>query len=245
MSKICVVIPCYNEYIRLDEKSYADYIKNNYNDFDLLFVNDGSTDATLQKLNVLCEEYPNYIFCLNLNKNVGKAEAVRQGVLHANSTKKYSFIAYFDADLATPLSELIILKKILNENNNIQMILCSRIKRLGASVERNRKRHILGRVFSTFASIILKLPVYDTQCGAKIVCTSVIDDAFEHTFITKWLFDIEIIARLRNKYPEKILHILFEHPITQWKDVSGSKLKLKHMLKVPFELIKIKRKYNN
>ena len=125
------------------------------------------------------------------------------------------------------------------------MILCSRIKRLGASVERNRKRHILGRVFSTFASIILKLPVYDTQCGAKIVCTSVIDDAFEHTFITKWLFDIEIIARLRNKYPEKILHILFEHPITQWKDVSGSKLKLKHMLKVPFELIKIKRKYNN
>lgn len=244
MSKICVVIPCYNEYNRLDEKSFINFIKENCNYFDLLFVNDGSKDNTAQKLSSICAQQPDNIFCLNLNKNEGKAEAVRQGILYAHNQKKYAALAYFDADLATPLSELLVMKNLLFENQKIKLILCSRIKRLGASIERNRKRHILGRVFSTFASIILKLPVYDTQCGAKLISSTVIDVAFNQKFVTKWLFDIEIIARLRNSHSKEILDILFEYPITNWKDVSGSKLKFTYMLKVPFELIKIKRIYN-
>lgn len=244
MSKICVVIPCFNEYKRLKEESYLDFIKENYNDFDVLFVNDGSTDGTWQKLISISNQFPNTIFCLNLDTNVGKAEAVRHGVLYANNQNKYVFVAYFDADLATPLSELLILKKIVNEKQEVKLILCSRIKRLGATVNRSRTRHILGRVFSTFASIILKLPVYDSQCGAKIIHSSVIAATFNEKFITKWLFDIEILARLRNEHKENILDILFEHPITSWKDISGSKIKIKHLLKVPFDLIKINRKYN-
>jgi dolichyl-phosphate beta-glucosyltransferase len=244
MSKICVVIPCYNEYNRLKEDSFLDFIRSNGVDFDLLFVNDGSTDQTLQKLEAISKQNPASIFSLNLEKNGGKAEAVRQGFLYANTQSNYWAIAYFDADLATPLAELIVLKKILNENASVKMVLCSRIKRLGAFIDRKRKRHILGRVFSTFASIILKLPIYDTQCGAKIIHSSVIDEVFKEKFITNWLFDIEIIARLRNKYPEKILDIMIEYPITRWEDVSGSKLKMQHMLKVPLDLLKINSNYN-
>ncbi len=244
MSKICVVIPCYNEYNRLKETSFIDFIRIHSNDFDLLFVNDGSTDETLQKLEAISKQYPSSIFSLNLEKNGGKAEAVRQGILYAKKQNNYLAVAYFDADLATPLSELIVLKQMLSENPTVKMVLCSRIKRLGASIDRKRKRHILGRVFSTFASIILKMPIYDTQCGAKIIHASVIEDVFNEKFITNWLFDIEIIARLRNKFPDKILDLLIEYPITKWEDVSGSKLKMKHMLKVPLDLLKIYKTYN-
>lgn len=244
MLKICIVIPCYNEYNRLDEKSFLDFIYENNNEFDLLFVNDGSKDNTLQKLNEIASHYPSNIYCLNLEKNQGKAEAVRQGVIYANNKSKYSFIAYFDADLATPLSELLLMRKILVEKKNLRMIFASRVKRFGATVERKRIRHLFGKVLCTCASVILNLPVYDTQCGAKIISTSLIAAAFNEKFTTKWLFDIEILARLRNTYKETVLTIIYEHPVTRWKDISGSKLKIKHLLKVPLDLIKIYRKYN-
>jgi len=244
MSKICVVIPCYNEAQRLNIDAFEKFIMNNSSTFDFMFVNDGSKDNTLDILNNLSIKLPNNVRVLNLEKNSGKAEAVRNGINHAYLLNTFSYVAYFDADLATPLSELLLLKNIVDNNSSLIMVLCSRIKRLGANVKRNFKRHVLGRVFSTSASVILNLPVYDTQCGAKLIKTEVVPQVFKEPFITSWLFDIEIIARIRNLYPKEIENVLYEHPVTQWEDVGGSKLKLKHMIKVPVELLKIHKKYN-
>lgn len=243
MSKICVVIPCYNEASRLDVKSFSDFISENA-DYDFLFVNDGSADDTLHVLEKLRSDRFENVQIVNLKTNSGKAEAVRQGVMHAAATKQYSFIAYFDADLATPLYELKSMRDIVSENPALLLVLCSRIKRLGANVERKVKRHILGRIFSTIASIILKLPVYDTQCGAKLIKADIAEDIFSDKFITSWLFDVEVIARIRNRHRETVYNLLYEYPVKQWKDVGGSKLKLKHMVKVPLELYRINKKYN-
>jgi dolichyl-phosphate beta-glucosyltransferase len=169
---------------------------------------------------------------------------VRQGVNLAALNKEYTYIAYFDADLATPLSEINLMKSIVDNNQELIMVLCSRIKRLGASVNRNKKRHLLGRVFSTFASSILKLPVYDTQCGAKLIKAEIVPFTFNTPFLTSWIFDVEILARIRNGRKDKVTKVLYEHPVTQWEDIGGSKLKFKHMLKVPLELFKIKQFYN-
>lgn len=245
MQKTAVVIPCYNEAQRINITTFEKFLTENESSFFILFVNDGSTDNTKDVLQELCNKHANSASILNLEKNSGKANAVRQGLLKAYEMNAFSYLAYFDADLATPLSELFLLKQIAEANPELLIILCSRIKRLGAMVTRNRKRHLLGRVFSTFSSIILNLPVYDTQCGAKLIKTSIIPIICNEVFLTSWLFDIEILARLRNQYSTTIKDLLYEHPVTKWEDVGGSKLKLKHMLKIPLELYRIHKKYNN
>lgn len=244
MSKISIIIPCYNESLRLNQKAFSDFISENQSEYDIIFVNDGSTDNTLDILNKISIEFPNNFFICNLSHNCGKAEAVRVGINFSYEKNQYNYMAYFDADLATPLSEINFLKKIAVNNPLLVMVLCSRIKRLGANINRNSKRHILGRIFSTFASKILKLPVYDTQCGAKLIKAEIIPYVFNKPFVTSWIFDVEILARIRNNNRDTITSILYEHPVSKWEDVGGSKLKFKHMVKVPLELFKIKQFYN-
>jgi glycosyltransferase involved in cell wall biosynthesis len=242
MQKTGVIIPCYEEASRLSSEVFLNYLSASPH-VNFLFVNDGSKDNTLKILLKLKEKNPEQIDVLDLEKNCGKAEAVRQGMLKFFSKGTYDYIGFWDADLATPLTEINHLLQFCN-NGQKRIVMASRMKRLGAAVERKTSRHIFGRVFSTFASIILKLPVYDTQCGAKLF-HSTTAELFNQTFVTKWLFDMELLARFRNKFGvEAALNEVIEVPVNSWKEIGGSKLKLKHLLKVPFELMKIRNRYN-
>lgn len=242
MQKTGIVIPCYNEAERLNVDSFIDFLKGKQH-IDLLFVNDGSTDGTINVLKKLKEANANHIDFLDIEQNCGKAEVVRKGMLKLFGSKQYSYIGFWDADLATPLEEVDYLLRF-SESENKKMILASRLKRLGSSVQRKTSRHIFGRVFSTFASNILKLPVYDSQCGAKLFHSST-EEIFKEPFITKWIFDVEILARYRNKHGvANTLEDVVEVPVNAWQEIGGSKLKLKHLLKVPMELIRISKKYN-
>lgn len=242
MSRVGVVIPCYNEGKRLNLDAFSIFLNQHKDKFDFIFVNDGSTDHTIDMLAKFKLQHDDNSILVNLVENKGKAEATRLAILQLNL--KYDLIAYYDSDLATPLAELLNMKYILDQHNDLKLVLASRIKRLGSKINRKRKRHLLGRIFSTFTSIILRLPVYDSQCGAKLFKKELINVAFEEPFLTKWLFDVEILARIRNKFPKEIETLLYEYPVNEWRDVAGSKLKLKHMLQVPYDLWRIHRKYN-
>ena len=244
MPKICIVIPCYNESLRLNTSAFTKFLDSHHLEYDLLFVNDGSTDNTIEILSKIISVYPNNCVLHTIKQNGGKAEAVRLGINLAHTKNEYNYIAYFDADLATPLLEIKLLYKIVIDNPEIVMVLCSRIKRLGANIRRKTKRHLLGRIFSTLASTVLKLPVYDTQCGAKLIKAEIIPYIFDKPFVTSWIFDVEILARIRNHYKNDTSSVLFEHPVTEWEDVEGSKLRFRHMIRVPLELIKINQLYN-
>ena len=158
--KPCVIIPCYNEERRLKVESFHSFLDSNKS-IDLLFVNDGSLDKTQVVLGQLEALFEN-VSVLNLEQNVGKASAIRKGMLHVLD-KDYDHIGYFDADLATPLKEI---PRFLNifEDCNIDLVMGTRILRLGGDIQRKWNRHFLGRLFATFASFSLQLPVYDTQC---------------------------------------------------------------------------------
>jgi hypothetical protein len=100
---------------------------------------------------------------------------------------------------------------------------------MGRTIERRLWRHYLGRLFATAASLVLDLPVYDTQCGAKLFrATPLLSRVFETPFNARWVFDVEIIARfmeLHPRGPDRVATALYELPLRQWIDVHGSKVR--------------------
>jgi glycosyltransferase involved in cell wall biosynthesis len=244
MREVCLVVPCYNEERRLKIDPISDFLSSHVN-ASFCFVDDGSVDGTLRALEALKAVCPERIQVLTLARNSGKAEAVREGALHVRSSSpRVGYIGYWDADLSTPLKELDGLMAAFEEGAECRLVLGSRVKRLGSNIERRAARHYLGRVFSTFSSQLLDLPVYDSQCGAKVFRAELTDVLFGEPFITHWLFDVEILVRLRNHVGrDMFLKAAIEVPLTAWLEVAGSKLKASHMAKVPFELLRIRSKY--
>jgi glycosyltransferase involved in cell wall biosynthesis len=243
MRQVCLVVPCYNEARRLRGDRFGEFLASR-GDGSVCFVNDGSTDGTLGVLETLKAGNPGRILVVNLARNGGKAEAVRQGVLHAAALDRFAFIGYWDADLSTPLGELDTLLAPLVATPGYRLALGSRVKRLGSNIERDAARHYLGRVFSTLSSQLLDLAVYDSQCGAKLFRADIADVLFRQPFVTRWSFDLEILVRLRRHLgPEAFRRSCIEVPLTEWREIRGSKLTLLHMLRMPLEVLSIRRHY--
>ena len=237
--KTCIIIPCYNEAERLHPNDFVQYFKTNRNIF-LLFVNDGSKDATHLVLENILHHEPRKTLILHLKQNVGKAEAVRLGVLESFRWRLFDYIGYMDADLSCPLEEIKTLVKVIERENDCRVILGSRVKRLGAEIKRNELRHYIGRIMSTVASLILRLPVYDTQCGLKIFTREYARYAFSEKFRTTWLFDCEILARLIRKHGyEHVKKTIYEMPLNTWIERGESKTKISYVLKIPVEFYRI------
>lgn len=241
MQKICIVIPCFDEEKRLPIKEFT----SNYQKTELyfLFVNDGSLDLTKNVLESIMKGREDRILVLNLQKNQGKGEAVRCGILAALDWQNFSIIGYLDSDLATPLNDV---PKIVNHfNSNVVFVFGSRVQRIGVKINRKWYRHIIGRVFATIASNMLGVNVYDTQCGAKFFQTSIVKPLFTEKFITKWIFDLEIFFRFINIYRNQNINLIAkEIPLENWEDKTGSKIKLRHLIKIPFEMLKLSRLYS-
>lgn len=238
--KTIVVVPCYNEAKRLHQDDFLHYVEQNEN-VAFLFANDGSRDNTLEVLQSLTARHERLLL-FDIQPNGGKAEAVRRGMLYAVEHYDAQYVAFWDADLATPLNEIEPMVAWADKGYDVVMGL--RLMRLGAKVRRKPLRHYLGRCFATVASMMLDLPVYDTQCGAKLFRREVVETIFQEQFITRWLFDVELLARYKQRYgTENAKEKIYEFPLFQWQDVDGSQLKSRDFFKAPVELMKIRRKY--
>ena len=134
---------------------------------DLLFVDDGSTDGTARVLSNLAGAAPGRIAVMTLDRNRGKAEAVRLGVLRALEASP-RFVGFWDSDLSTPIHDVTPFVQLLESRPDLDMVFGSRVKLLGRHVDRSTSRHFAGRVFATVVSLMLDLAIYDTQCGAKL-----------------------------------------------------------------------------
>src|SRR5438552_15827250 len=119
-----VVIPCYNEAQRLPTVKFQDFVRNEPS-VKFIFVNDGSTDATQRVLEALRDFAPERFQICDLSKNVGKAEAVRKGVLLAFQSSP-DYVGYWDADLATPLETITSFSDLLELKSDLEMVLGSR-----------------------------------------------------------------------------------------------------------------------
>jgi len=243
LNKSIFIIPCYNEENRLDIEKYSSSLKND-DQIHILFVNDGSTDDTLNVLEKLGADFTDQIQIIDLSSNKGKAEAVRQGVQNAlQNNIDINHIGYFDADLSTSLEEGISLFNQLIQHEQLYFAFGSRISKVGSTIIRKNYRHLVGRFIATIISNILKLRVYDTQCGAKVFTADLAQFVFDKPFISKWLFDVEIFARMLCETSQYSIKNMLEVPLTQWIDRDGSKVKLSYSFKVFIDLFKIWSSY--
>jgi len=240
MRRTTIIIPCFNEAERLDVAAFRQFRAP---DVTLLFVDDGSTDATRALLEELRAGDPEAYQFLGLDENRGKAEAVRAGFLQAFESAP-DYVGFWDADLATPLQDIDAFRRILDANAGLAAVFGSRVNLLGRSVRRRLSRHYIGRIFATAASGVLGLPIYDTQCGAKLFRVSdETIDLFQTPFLSKWIFDVEIIARMlrgrRGTDLPPVRSVIYEHPLSVWKDVAGSKIRARDFFIVAIDLARI------
>ena len=247
MNRPCtIVIPCYNEATRFPFDHFMAFVEENPA-MHFLLVNDGSKDNTIALLQRASKGREDQVGVLDQAVNGGKGEAVRAGVLAALRRKGCLYVGFWDADLATPLEAISQLTTVISGRPELAMIFGARVKLLGRHVDRRAIRHYLGRIFATVVSTALRLPIYDTQCGAKLFRVSRETVAlFQAPFCTRWVFDVEILARfiqLRGYNMQLVQQSIYEFPLEEWRDVAGSRVRPQDFVRAFFDVLRIYFRY--
>jgi glycosyltransferase involved in cell wall biosynthesis len=226
--ELALVVPCYNEAARLDADAFLTFARTHPR-VRLVLVDDGSVDGTGEILERMRAAAPDAVTTVRHAERRGKGEAVRAGIL-AGIAERAGIVGFIDADLATPLRAIDDFLAVLRDRPAVEFVLGSRVMLMGRDIRRKATRHYSGRAFATAVSLALDLPVYDTQCGAKVLrMNEATATLFATPFRSEWIFDVELIARyLRlpvgpGELPRR--DRLYELVLPAWHDKPGSKLR--------------------
>ena len=167
---------------------------------------------------------------------------MRQGIRAAFEWRP-ELVAFCDADFAAPPGEVARLVSILAEDDELHAVLGSRVAMLGARDRPVAVAALSGRIFATFASLVIGMPVYDTQCGAKAFrVTPTLVAAVSSPFRVGWAFDVELLSRLHapgEPVPPVRLDGFREVPLRCWRDMRHSKLTVGAALRSGIELAQL------
>jgi dolichyl-phosphate beta-glucosyltransferase len=225
---LALVVPCHNEAARLDPQAFVQFVTT-HPGVQLVLVDDGSVDGTGEILEGMRAAAPALVTVIRYSPRRGKAQAVRVGILEGLE-QHARLVGFFDADLSTPLDAIDDFLNVLRLRPTVEFVLGSRVMLMGRNISRKATRHYLGRVFATAVSHALDLPVYDTQCGAKILrVNAATASLFAAPFRSPWIFDVELIARylrlpVAAGEPAR-RDRLYELVLPAWHDRPGSKLR--------------------
>ncbi|UXP32096.1 glycosyltransferase [Reichenbachiella agarivorans] len=240
-----IVIPCYNESSRLELNTFIEFAKNHH-DITLCFVNDGSSDPTRSTLAGIKNLVHENVFVFNVEKNAGKANAVRQGALFLHRETDVDTIGFLDADLSTSFQDYgDLLTEIESSKGNLKIVFGSRNINDGVNeIERNPIRKLVSDMIRVLIFMITRLRIADTQCGAKVFHRELIPMIYDQSFFSRWLFDVEILLRVKKKMgKDSFLGIFLEKPLKTWVHMEGSKLSAKDSIMIPWNLIQIWLEY--
>ena len=231
-----IVIPCYNEAERLDSVAFLGFL-DTHPGYAICLVDDGSSDGTVEIMEKMRGSNPDQVIVLTNPQNLGKAGTVRHGMLEC-AKMDFEYISFLDADLATPFSEIPRITQEMIQQYGADIAFGARVVRMGAAIDRTRSRHYFGRVFSSVADFFLGVECYDSQCGAKTFHRDTILTLFTDEFVSKWFFDLELVIRGQRAGYKQV-----EIPLKSWREVSGSRLKVKDFIMTPVHIWKIRKRY--
>lgn len=214
-----VIIPAYNEKDRLPPflAELLVEIGNAGLKGEIIIVDDGSSEAHRCVYSGLASG-PGVtpVSVLRHERNLGKGAAIQTGFKAARG----EWIGFVDADNAVPSSEVVRLLNISLSSSELDCVLGSRVFMLGYNIKRKFSRHFLGRIFATLLYFVLRIPVYDSQCGCKFFRKVTIMPLVALCREREYLFDVELIAL---GYLNKLRFL--EVPIN-WREVAGSKVRI-------------------
>ena len=226
-----IVIPAYNESARI--RSTLDRVLAHIDQrgwsAEVLVVNDGSTDDTVQIIQHYAAQYPRLRLLENPG-NRGKGYSVRNGMLHAGG----EVLLFTDADLSSPIEEADKLFAVLTAGADV--VMGSRWLRAELQTERQPlHRQLFGRLFNFALRLILGLRYRDTQCGFKAFTRRAANLIFPRQHIERWGFDPEILF-LARKFSLRIEEV----PVL-WAHREGTSIRpLRDGLRMFLEMLKIR-----
>ncbi len=224
MTSFLLIIPCFRERERLP--AFLDELSHELAvcplPISICTVDDGSGPEHAAWLHQHIEsrrpQMPALLPAILSPTNLGKGGAIYLGW---NRHRDTDWVAFADADGATSAREIFrVFKLIVGAATPSAAYFGSRIKMLGRNVHRKSSRHLTGRVFATVASVLLDLPVYDSQCGFKVIKRDVFDAIFPTLVEQRFCFDVDLLLRLRLGQ-----HDVVEVPV-DWIDKEGSKVSI-------------------
>ena len=228
---ISIVIPVFNEEERIGKTLgkiilYFDSCRYPY---EVIVVNDGSTDRTSGIIEEFSERYKQ-VQIIKSKTNHGKGLSVRKGML----SSKGQYALFTDADLSTPIKEVEKLIEWLEKGYDIA-IGSRGLKESDIQVHQPWYRERMGKVFNLLVRLLVVRGIKDTQCGVKCFKKEVIRDVFDMQTITRFSFDVELLwIALKKGYKIK------EVPVRWLNDAQSRVNPLMDSSRMFFDLIKIR-----
>lgn len=231
-SLISVIIPAYNEEERIGYtlREIKEYFEKKRWKGEIIVVDDGSTDHTSEVVEEEKKDIPN-LFLLKNEKNEGKGEAVKKGMLSA----KGDWLFFSDADLSTPIEEMDKLLFFLKEG--WEVVIASRALP-GAKVFPRQPffRELSGKIFNLMVRTLLLPGIRDTQCGFKGFSREAARKIFRLQTLKGFAFDVEILYIGR-----KLGYKIKEIPVS-WRNSPSSRVKFfRHSWKMGGEILKVRK----
>lgn len=209
---LSIIIPIFNEQLRIGQlPNVYNYFRKQKFSFEVIIINDGSTDNTLKKLKELSKKFK--FTLLTYNPNKGKGYAIKTGMLNASG----KFRLFTDIDLSTPLDEI---EKFLHLLSKYDLLIGSRkIKGSNLTKRQSFIREVLGKGFTFLSQLLLNVAVSDFTCGFKIFSEKAAKLIFTRQKLDRWGFDAEIL------FIAKQLHLSIKEVPVRWANDPKSKVR--------------------
>ncbi len=212
---LSIVVPAFNEQARIGASiaRMVEYFDSQKYTYEVLVVDDGSTDATLGVVADKAAGHEN-VQSLHYNGNKGKGFAVRFGMVRATG----DFVLFSDADLATPIEEVEKLEAAVRKGCDIAI---GSRDVPGSKLIKHQSlfREFAGKLFNKCVQRVGVPGIHDTQCGFKLFTRAAAQNIFNRCQIDGFSFDVEVLYLGR-----QLGYSIAEVPIV-WEHKDGSKVR--------------------
>lgn len=172
-------------------------------DFEIIVIDDGSTDNTWQEIKELAEKFKEVKITRNM-QNYGKGRALKKGFRFTTG----DYVVFLDSDIDLHPAQIETFFDIM-KLDNVDIVIGSK-RHPNSILNYPLERRIISNVYFFFIKIMFGLPIKDTQTGLKLFKYEVLKRIFPKIVVKAFAFDLEILAnahRLGYKIAEAPVHI--------------------------------------
>jgi len=192
--KVSIIMPAHNEGARI--QASVEETAKTFNEFgcpwEIIVVDDGSTDDTFVHAEALTHKYPGQLIVKRNSANYGKGRAIKKAVHYVTG----DYIVFLDADLDLNPIQVQTLFDIMRLDN-ADVVIASKLHP-NSVVFYPWHRRVVSFVYYLLVKVLFGLPCRDTQTGLKLFKAEVIKNVFPRILVKKFAFDIEVLINAQH-----------------------------------------------